>query len=87
MEGMTKDSLVLHIFRALTAVDASELTSLLRVVEDSREQRLEMRLDETEMRLLAALLAETSRNLRLLKRLFGRADSAQIQALPMTIRQ
>jgi len=58
-----------QVIRALTTLDASELDRLLPIAEDLQARRVKLESSESAMRLLSAVLSETSRNLRLLKRL------------------
>lgn len=58
-----------QVIRALTTLDTSELDRLLPIAEDLQARRVKIESSESAMRLLSAVLSETSRNLRLLKRL------------------
>jgi len=58
-----------QVIRALTTLDTSELDRLLPIAEDLQARRVKLESSESAMRLLSAVLSETSRNLRLLKRL------------------
>jgi hypothetical protein len=65
-----------HVIRALAANDACELNRLLQIAEDIGERRSQslpqILLDESRMRLFSSVLTETSRNVRLLRRVYGR---------------
>ena len=70
-------SLIERVIRALAANNPAELEELLRIAEEIQRRGIrgpEAQFDESGMRLLSALLAETSRNLRLLKRAGGCKD-------------
>ncbi len=82
-DSWTADVLVDRAIQALVASDASELDRLLRIAEGIPARQSELRCVGSKMPLLAALLAETSRNLRLLKRVCGRSGIAS----PRTVRQ
>jgi hypothetical protein len=82
-DAWTPDSLVQRVIRALRANDALELNRLLRIAQGF-EAQIGLRLDESKSRLLASLLAETSRNLRLLQRVCGRADETKLQTRSRT---
>ena len=69
-EEWTPDSLMSQAVQALAANDASELKRLIRIAEHIRARTPESRLDDTNRCLFSAVLAETSRNLRLLKRVY-----------------
>jgi hypothetical protein len=77
-DAWTPDSLVQKVIEALGINDAPELNRLLRIAEGV-EAQTGVRLDESKSRLLASLLAETSRNLRLLQRVCRRAGEMKLQ--------
>jgi hypothetical protein len=81
-DSWAEDALIDGVIRALAASDVLELDRLLGIAERIPRRQSELQCVGSKMPLLAALLAETSRNLRLLKRVYGRSGSARPRTVP-----